>query len=266
MSSLPTISCLTVTQNRLLLLKEAIACYCDQTYPSRELVIVTAGTQRYRQAIADHLRPLGRSDIRTVFLDRDTYTLGQIRNIALDAAAGEIICQWDDDDLYHPERLRAQYEHMLRAQAQACFLTDQLHFFVEERRLYWVDWALGGVLKRNEKLLPMTVMAYKDTSLRYPEAGPYANQGEDDVFRDAWVRERNVAALGEAGILYVYRYHGKNVTTQAHHQGLIAFGCREASFLRQRDQLLRASLAYYCLPMPYRVMCREGSVHFVYNG
>lgn len=266
MSALPKISCLTVTLNRLILLKEAIACYCAQTYPNRELVIVTAGTPRYQQAIRDHLRALDRNDIRTVMLDPTNLTLGRQRNIALDAAKGAIICQWDDDDLCHPQRLTAQYEHMARQQARACFMTDQLHFFAERRQLFWLDWALGGNLSRHERLIPMTVMAYKDQRFRYPEAGVRANRGEDDAFRDAYAQAHDIAELRDAAPLYVYRYHGKNVTSRAHHQRMIAFGTREAGFLTRQEPLLRESLAHYRLPMPYAVMCREGHAHFVYNG
>jgi hypothetical protein len=32
---------------------------------------------------------------------------------------GAIICQWDDDDCYHPERLAVQLAHMLEGNARA---------------------------------------------------------------------------------------------------------------------------------------------------
>ena len=104
------ISCLTITLNRLVLLKEAVRCYCRQTYPNRELIIVTDGTPQYRQAIDDYIGWLGRADIYPVYMAESGQPLGVLRNIALDVAKGTIVCQWDDDDLNHPERLERQFD------------------------------------------------------------------------------------------------------------------------------------------------------------
>jgi len=65
-SPLPLISCLTLSENRLVYLKEAIRCYCDQTYPQCEMVIVSRGTPFYLAAIERYLDTLGRDDIRLI--------------------------------------------------------------------------------------------------------------------------------------------------------------------------------------------------------
>src|SRR5262249_10245046 len=135
----PKISCLTITLNRLVFLKEAIACFYDQTYSNRELIIVTNGTERYKQAIRRYIDTLEDSNIRCIALPEDPYTLGRLRNISVAEADGEIICQWDDDDLYHPERLQIQYDYMLNTRSQACFMTDYLQYFRAERELFWVN-------------------------------------------------------------------------------------------------------------------------------
>lgn len=261
-AGLPKISCLTVTLNRLVQLKQAIRCYCDQTYPNRELVIVTEGTQRYQQAIADYVQALGRSDIRIVPLDGGTYTLGKVRNLALDAAAGEVICQWDDDDLYHPERLRLQYEQMAREQAQACYMTDQLHFFAHERELYWIDWRRGGRATGVWELIPGTLMMAKDSRFRYPEAGPDARAGEDTVLLNALYGQVKIAKLQDAGHLYIYTYHGSNTYPRDHHRALISIAI---PLNGAQEMALRASLRYYQLPMPYAVKGPIGQTQFVYN-
>ena len=128
-----------VTHDRLSLARRAIRCFADQTYPERELVIVTDGDLRYRRALARYVDHLGLQTVRFVYPDSDRLALGQLRNIALDAAHGDVICQWDDDDCYHPERLAVQFAHMRDSNARACFLTDHLHL-LEKQIAPWFGW------------------------------------------------------------------------------------------------------------------------------
>jgi len=258
----PKISCLTVTLNRLVLLKEAIQCYCRQTYQNRELIIVTDGTPRYQQAINDYLRWLGRDDIRLVPVEKQS--LGALRNISLDAATGEIVCQWDDDDLNHPQRLERQFEHLTAAKAHACCFTDQLQFFFAERSLYWSDWRncdAQGV----EQLIPGTMMTHRDARFRYPETTQLASAGEDSVLLQQIAKNGSVAPFQDAGFLNIYSYHGKNVFSEIHHRRITFLAGRSLDSLRNRESVLRGALRQYRLPEPYRVTARDGKVMFVQN-
>ncbi|HEX6390539.1 MAG TPA: glycosyltransferase, partial [Solirubrobacteraceae bacterium] len=100
----PLISCLMVTRDRLRLAKAAIASFALQTHPNRELVIVTDGSERYRGALARYVDAIGIDGVRFVVPDEQDLPLGALRNLAVAAARGEIVCQWDDDDYSHPER------------------------------------------------------------------------------------------------------------------------------------------------------------------
>ena len=260
---MPKISCLTVTLNRLVLLKEAIRCFCDQTYPNKELVIVTNGAERYRQAIRRYIDTLATPAIRCVALPEENYTLGRLRNIAVEAADGDLICQWDDDDLYHPERLRIQFEYLQQNNARACLMTDYLAFFRQEREMFWVNWS-NRTQDTRHHLLPGTLLMYKDDRFRYPEAGPSAFRGEDDALIDQMYPVIKVGALREAGYLYVYTYHGKNTFPKDHHTHLAIQSSSTLEFIRQRRQALIQALGYYRLPMPYAVRTAE-EVAFVYN-
>jgi glycosyltransferase involved in cell wall biosynthesis len=260
---LPTISCLTVTLDRLVLLKEAIRCFCDQTYPRKELVIVTNGTERYKQAIDRYIQSLNRSDIRCIALAEQDYTLGKLRNIAVAAASGAIVCQWDDDDLYHPERLRIQYEYMEHHHARACLMTDYLHFFHAVREMFWVNWTNRTADKRHH-LLPGTLLMYKDERFRYPESGPSAIRGEDDALIDQIYSYVDVADLSSFGYLYIYTYHGKNTFSKDHHARLAIQSSSGLEFIRERRHALVQALDYYRLPMPYAVRTAQEQA-FVYN-
>ena len=257
----PTVSCLTVTLNRLVLLKEAIRCYCEQTYQNRELIIVTDGTPRYRQAISDYLDWLGRRDIRLVYIDEPNQPLGKLRNVSLDSARGDVVCQWDDDDLNHPQRLERQFEHLNTAMADACCFTDQLQFFFQRRSLYWSDWREGD-FPALEQLIPGTLMAHRDARFRYPEE----ERGEDTVLLKQIAANGTVARFEDAGYLNIYSYHGKNVFSEAHHRRIVGTSVRSIKFLRDHESILRDALRHYRLPEPYRFTTGNGLVMFVQNG
>lgn len=260
----PTISCLTVTLNRLVLLKESIRYFCNQTYPNRELIIVTDGTPRYQNAINDYLRWLGRSDIRLVCINEEGKSLGALRNISLDAAQGEIACQWDDDDLNHPQRLERQFEHLNAAKTSACCFTDQLQFFFHDRSLYWSDWSTDDA-QGLERLIPGTLMAYRDPRFRYPEATLLASAGEDSVLLEQISKAETIAPLQDAGFLNIYSYHGKNVFSELHHRRIVAVTSRSVEFLRDHEPILRDALRHYRLPEPYSVATGNGLVMFIQN-
>lgn len=263
MTETPLISCLTVTAGRLILLKQAIQCYIDQTYPRRELVIVTAGTSAYQQAIKRHLHDLDRPDIRLVVVDNPQATLGHLRNVSLDNAHGEVVCQWDDDDLYHPDRVQMQFDAMINADARASYLSDHLQFFVMEQDLYWVNWRHDGILDDSERLMPASLMMYQDPRLRYPEVGKECNVGEDNAIRRQLRRLFSVAELSDHGHLYLYRYHGRNTLNRAHHGNIANFGMRERADFSRLSQRLATALDYYRLPMPYSVKARSGEAILV---
>ena len=263
--ALPKISCLVVTANRLVLLKEAITCYLAQSYANRELVIVTAAGRRYRDAICDYLRWLGRGDIRLIGYDGADTALGSLRNVSLDAADGDYICQWDDDDLYHPERLERQYDAMAGDRAEACFLTDHLQYFVHTRSMYWVDWTRFGD-RMEMQMLPGSMLAARDRRFRYPAIGNAAGWGEDNAIRAALARNVRVTPLSGSGYLYVYRCHGRNTLPNQHHAAITDCAGVGEDFMRPRENELRQALALYRLPSPYSVKLYGGQTFFTFRG
>ena len=260
MTQQPLISCLTVSTGRLRLLKQAIDCYLSQTWSRRELLIVVGGSERYQAAVADHLALLEHDEIRLVRAEPGL-VLGQMRNQSLEEARGEFVCQWDDDDLYHPERLRLQYEALARAGADACYLTELLQFFADERALYWLDWSRFSLFGPAAQMLPGSLLARHDGRLRYGEA----DRGEDITARDNVFQRMKPTGLGGHGFLYVYRYHGANVWPRRHHESFRSTAL-EAPAIRARAHLLRRALAAFRLPRPFEVRARDGRPVFLYDG
>jgi len=253
--ALPRISCLMVTYDRLALAKRSMDCFAAQTYQNRELVVVTNGTDGFCQALRSHADHLG-IDTRFVHLEQGDLTLGRLRNISLESAKGDIVCQWDDDDCNHPERLMRQAEHMFRENARACLMTDHLQFLQDAGLVVWVDWTLGG-RERVDQLLPGTVMMHRDERFRYPEEGQYASRGEDTMFLNSLYATVPVASLIGHGYLYLYTYHGRNTFSKEHHHHLSTYS-RTAADMRIEAERIREALSHYPIERPVVVGGRDG--------
>jgi glycosyltransferase involved in cell wall biosynthesis len=252
----PLVSCLMVTHDRLVLAKRAIRCFANQTYRNRELVIVTDGQQRLRRSIERYAAEIGLDRVRVVPVDEPGLSLGALRNISLSAASGDVVCQWDDDDCFHPDRISAQLDRMRAGAGQACFMTDHLQFLEDDRALVWVDWTLGGKSGR-EQLLPGTIMMERNPRFRYPETGPFAQRGEDSVLLGSLYDRVPVVALRGEGQLYLYTYHGRNTFDRGHHHRLAMFSL-SVSELAARREVIRMAMAQYPVPRPFMVIGRDG--------
>jgi glycosyltransferase involved in cell wall biosynthesis len=254
---LPLISCLMTTYDRLSLAKHAIRSFAAQTYPEKELVVVSDGKARFLHALERYTATLGLERVRFVQAGPQRLTLGGLRNISLEAAAGDILCQWDDDDCSHPERLRLQAEELVRNDAGACFFTDHLQFIAEQSTLCWVDWGLSETTVAAEQLLPGTMMMRRGLPVRYPEEGPYARHGEDSVLLASLWEATTVAPLRGAGHLYLYQYHGRNTFSREHHYRLS--GCRTGvAHLQKNAARIREAVTHYPIARPLFVLGRDG--------
>jgi glycosyltransferase involved in cell wall biosynthesis len=254
---LPGVSCLMVTLDRLTLAKRSIRSFAAQRYEDRELLIVTDGSEVFRRALENYVAALGLERVRFFYPEGDGLTLGRLRNVSMEEARGELICQWDDDDYSHPDRLAVQAGHMLGESAAACFLTDHLQFIEEQRMLCWIDWTVDGTLEGTARLAPGTLLMHRDARFRYPEDGPFARQGEDSIFLETLYHSAPVAHLSGAGHLYLYQYHGRNTFSREHHYRMSS--CRTSNAqLHENADRLREAARHYPIPRPCFVVGREG--------
>ncbi|GGE11019.1 hypothetical protein GCM10011390_32590 [Aureimonas endophytica] len=228
---------------RLDLARRSIGHYLAQTLPDTELVLVAnRGTPEMRAALAAHLEALGRADIRLDFAP-DDLKLGALRNRSVALAAGEFVCQWDDDDWHHPDRLRRQHECLAAGAASACTLQDLMHYFPARRVLHLVNWhstPAGGH--------PGTLFARRTAMRPYPEAGAAAARGEDLEVALAFREAGALAFLQGAPELYVYATHGTNTWDGEHHAMLANELAVSRGLLQRRESALRAGLAPFGFP------------------
>ena len=247
----PRISCLMVTLDRLELLKRSVACFCQQSYGNKELIIVPDGGREYREQIVAHVESLNRSDIRVLQVE-EKKCMGALHNLAIEQAAGDLLCIWDDDDLHHPHRLGLQSRLLLKKDAAACLLADYLHYFTATKELYWCDYTpLGG--------LPGSMMFRAGLRIFYPETGPRAQRGGDEAFQRQISEQHQCALLAGLGFVYVYICHGGNLWNVEHHLQLVKRLALPLEFIRPKLELLKANLGVQLeQELPFTLICRGG--------
>lgn len=246
---MPKISCVTVTTGRVDLVKKAIHCYVYQTYKNKELVILSQGSEEENKQIESYVNSLERNDI-SFFNAPSHLTLGAMRNASIEIAKGEVICQWDDDDLYHPDRIRTQYMALRRNNRNVgCAYSDFLKYFETTGEVYWCDWSKEGTL--SSQLLCGAIMFYKSifhkyNSMLYPQTGSQCHVEEDLNVLQKLIASGNVVPVFAAHH-YVYMYHGENTYDLEHHKLTLLVNSgkyvMDADSLRSRQKLLEETFS-----------------------
>lgn len=215
----PLITCTMVTNGRFELIKKSISCFIRQTYLNKNLVILSQGCDSDNKKIQQHVRSLGRDDI--LFLTAPSrLSLGAMRNTSVELAKGEIICQWDDDDLYGSDRLMAQYNALRSNSGNLCSVySNFLKYFRTSGELYWCDWS--GEPLVSHKYLCGSVMFYKKTFHMYrqfyPEHGSQSHVEEDLNVLEKLIYSGGVGEVKD-GNQYIYIFHGENTYDLEHHK------------------------------------------------
>ncbi|MGH8712946.1 MAG: glycosyltransferase family 2 protein [Casimicrobiaceae bacterium] len=246
------ISCLTVTREvRLASLRRAVGDYARQTWPERELVIVHDGGAAFDEEL-HALAAAHAGAAIVVHREAGPRTLGELRNASIAAASGDIVCQWDDDDRYHPRRLELQLAAMRVENSDFCFLTDQLHLFAADGTMFWDDWNLE-VHPLN--LVQGTLLGRRAALGRYP---PLARGEDTPLVLDLLRRGCRITRLREHGFLYVYVFDGRNAWDREHHAAISAWKRFRGARLLAFEPTLRARLAEYDPPLGRCVMPYDG--------
>ncbi len=96
----PFISCKCITYGRVDMLQEALYSFLQQDYPSDKCEMVIVNDYPLQKLIFNH------PQVKIFNLDTTFDTIGAKENFATDQCQGNIICQWDDDDIALPNHLR----------------------------------------------------------------------------------------------------------------------------------------------------------------
>jgi glycosyltransferase involved in cell wall biosynthesis len=177
-----------------------------------------------------------------------------LRGIAIDQADGDFICQWDDDDLYHPTRIERQVEAMLKADARASYLADYLHLFQDAKKVFLCDWKCG---------LPGTLLAYKEGLPIFDDS---LSVDEDTDLQRRLIRAGiSVAVVRGLGLLYVYTFHGGNSFSHAHHLRTALSTARNATEVLSTVPALCCALRDHRLEPPLSIVDNRGKIIFEWS-
>jgi glycosyltransferase involved in cell wall biosynthesis len=200
------VSCLMVTRGRIDLIRSAYASFMNQTWQRRELVIVCDGATDELRALASS----GRPEVRLVEV-QPGLSLGELRNISISRSTGEFVCQWDDDDLYDPNRIAISMKVLGDASVEAVFMNRWLIWWQSRERLAISPkrpWE-GSMLARRA-----VVPIY-----------PATKRGEDTVVAD-WIFDHFSVALFDYPQLYCYRVTDENTWNAEHFENIFARATR----------------------------------------
>lgn len=195
------------SKDRVMFARAAVESFKAQTYPYKELLIVndSFGTDHEHRVLHPHEE--GR-DIREVFIG-PYGSLGALRNLAMDFAKTDWLIQWDDDDFYHPDRIKYQMLH--RYDKCAVLLLYQIRYSFTSNCGFELRY------DRPDEGIPGSMLFCK-TGKRFQEIGKH----EDSRFlNDAFGRERVILCNGTGAFphgpnLYLRFFHGHNTWDERH--------------------------------------------------
>jgi len=200
--NIPLISCICVTKNRPVLLKRAISCFNLQTYTNKELIVIyEIGDELTEGVIAS----VSSKNIRAIgVMANAKQTLGALRNMGIELAKGEMICQWDDDDWYHIGRLEFQLAVIKETGMKGCVLTQWIIYDEKFKKAYLsISRLWEGSMMCNRQLL----IEYKYADKKKSEDSDLVNFLFNNHF---------LFPLDDVPNLYIYTFHGKNTWNRAH--------------------------------------------------
>lgn len=207
-AGLPLISCvMPTTGSRREFIAPAIRTFLAQDYPAKELIIVdeprpAAPLEHDAQGPHVHLVTL------------DTYlcaSIGAKRNLGIALARGDLICLWDDDDYFGPQRLRRQAAPILAGEASISGLYMSLLLRTRDMTLWSPSRAVHAALF-GAGVRCGTLMFRRE---RW-DASPFPNQsqGEDAAFLTAQVAHGQKVARITDPASYICVRHGDNITDE----------------------------------------------------
>ena len=102
----PFISCKCITYGRVSTLEESVESFLKQDYPADKCELIIVNDYPLQTLVYDH------PQIKIVNLVKTFETIGEKENYATELCQGDIICQWDDDDVALPNHLQNVAKYM----------------------------------------------------------------------------------------------------------------------------------------------------------
>jgi len=198
----PKVSCLMVTANRKHFVVRSLMSFKRQTYKNKELIIVDDGQEDLSTLLAD----LPANGVKYIKLEKkEENILGSLRNISLQEATGDFVTQWDDDDWYHPDRIRIQAEVLLQGYEMCCLSSALIHIDSEP----FFDHPYISFFRKG---VPGSIMHQRDFSIQYPRM----RIAEDDIYLKTWLKRPYIKLPISFAHLFIRCFHGANTWHKEH--------------------------------------------------
>lgn len=197
------ISCLCVTFNRPHLLHRSITCFLNQSYSNKELIILYSSKD---SATATLLRNISNFAIKVYPIENyEAMSLGTIRNKAVSLANGEYVCNWDDDDWYHPKRLELQLSRTKESNKAGSILMSVVMYDAVRQKSYFYPGR------------PWEFSLFCEKQLFSTYRFRYANKsrGEDTPLVTQLIAHNKLVPV-VAPPVYIYMFHGGNTCGYEH--------------------------------------------------
>lgn len=214
--SIPLVSCLCVTNNRVAFLERAIHCFLRQTYANKEILIVCLDSDKNTQ---EYIGKYFSSNpmVKLVCVDDAlNYTLGEIRNFSIKSAQGDYICIWDDDDFYHDERIARCVDAIKKSGKEGVVLSNVIiHDAIR-------DQSYLSITRVWEQTLLFNRCFIQDKTSGYARL----NRGEDTALL---IQLYNDIYILKDPVLYIYNFHLTNTCDEHHFEAHFKVGERLSS-------------------------------------
>lgn len=201
LSSQLLVSALMVTRGNIDYITRSIQMFNLQSWPYKELLIVTDNA-------SDDLRSIPQKEANLIRLIEvpPGLSLGDYRNISVARANGSFICQWDDDDFYHQDRILTMMTILQETNVEAAFLS---------RWLMW--WEARETLAVSGPRIWEGSMVARKSAIRIYPSSPRA---EDTAMVNSLAANSRIAMV-DAPHLYCYSITGNNTWNEQHFEGLL---------------------------------------------
>lgn len=199
----PLVSCIMPTADRRRFLPLALRAFLRQDHLARELIVVDDGQDCVRDLIPDDPR------VRYLRLD-GRHTVGHKRNLACEAARGELILHLDDDDWASPHRVSTQARALFERGGEVCGLAQVLYHQPATGRSYRYVYPAGQRPWVSGNSLCYTRRAWQRT--------PFADVDVGEDARFVWAEStRAPLPIAEPGLLVAMIHDGNVDTKRTHH-------------------------------------------------
>jgi len=169
-------------EGREMLAHASIRSFLRQQWPHKELVIVNSTRDEpWGYSLLEHLN-LPRDLVREIFVprpDKEALTMGDLRNLGVDAGVGNWFLSWDDDDWSHPDRIWSLMTQ--RVPGHAVVPRCHVRYHVSANTAYCWRAPDGKWFRGNIALYPTT-----------PSPFPRINHGEDTEFLEETYKGRMI--------------------------------------------------------------------------